>query len=112
MHPGKEAAQLLTASPVLCRRTKTDLFVSDLAVKWPGVRHMLAQDQAQAATYVVSLTCALAMQPYKAQVLCSILCLSTLSVSGCSSLWSSLPHSPGLCHSVVVLTRPSVAASY
>ncbi|KAL3153302.1 hypothetical protein ABBQ38_011646 [Trebouxia sp. C0009 RCD-2024] len=49
------------------RRTKTDLFVSDLAVRWPGVRHMLALDQAQAAGYVVSLTCALAMQPYKAQ---------------------------------------------
>lgn len=30
---------------------------------------MLALDQAQAAAYVVSLTCALAMQPYKAQVL-------------------------------------------
>lgn len=72
MHPmftGKVSAQLLTASAVPCRRTKTDLFVSDLAVKWPGVRHMLALDQAQAATYVVTLTCALAMQPYKAQVL-------------------------------------------
>lgn len=56
-------------STMPCRCTKTDLFISDLAVKWPGVRHMLALDQAQAATYVVSLTCALAMQPYKAQVL-------------------------------------------
>lgn len=42
--------------------------MSDLAVRWPGVRHMLALDQAQAAGYIVSLTCALAMQPYKAQV--------------------------------------------
>lgn len=82
---GKVAAQMLTAGAVLCRRTKTDLFVSDLAVKWPGVRHMLALDQAQAASYVVSLTCALAMQPYKAQVLCSV-CAHFLSVSSCVPL--------------------------
>ena len=63
--PGVSAS----SGAVACRRTKTDLFVSDLAVRWPGVRHMLALDQAQAAGYVVSLTCALAMQPYKAQVL-------------------------------------------
>lgn len=67
-------SEKLSSTDVPCRCTKTDLFVFDLAVKWPGVRHMLALDQAQAAAYVVSLTCALAMQPYKAQVLRWMLC--------------------------------------
>lgn len=69
----------VSSRAVPCRRTKTDLFVSDLAVRWPGVRHMLALDQAEAAGYVVSLTCALAMQPYKAQVLCQSSCFLCLS---------------------------------
>ncbi len=54
---------------LLFRRAKTDLFLADLAVQWPGVRHMLALDPNQAAEHVVNLTCALGVQPYKAQVL-------------------------------------------
>ena len=62
-----------------CRRSKTDLFVFDLAVKWPGVRHMLALDQAQAVEHVVTLTYGLGLQPYKAQVSMQLVsvCLSS-----------------------------------
>ena len=51
-----------------CRRGKTDEFLADLAVRWPGVRHMLAVDPHQAAEHVLNLTMALGLQPYKAQV--------------------------------------------
>lgn len=54
---------------VVCRRAKTDLFLADLAVRWPGVRHMRAVDANQAAEHIVNLSCALGIQPYKAQVL-------------------------------------------
>ncbi|KAA6428486.1 MAG: crossover junction endonuclease EME1B-like [Trebouxia sp. A1-2] len=49
------------------RRGKTDEFLADLAVRWPGVRHMLAVDPHQAAEHVLNLTIALGLQPYKAQ---------------------------------------------
>lgn len=60
-----------------CRSQTTNTFIADLAVRWPGVRHMLAIDVNQAAEYVVNLTSALALQPYKTQV---TFCLSDLAL--------------------------------
>lgn len=60
------------------RRGKTDQFLADLAVRWPGVRHMLAVDPHQAAEHVVNLTIALGLQPYKAQVW--LPCMSNLCI--------------------------------
>lgn len=51
-----------------CRIKATRAFVADLAVRWPGMRHMFAMDANQAAEYVEFLTLALALQPYKTQV--------------------------------------------
>ena len=47
--------------------------MADLAVRWPGLRHMFAMDSNQAAEYVEFLTLTLAVQPYKAQVGCCIM---------------------------------------
>ena len=52
----------------VCRIKATQKFIADLAVRWPGMRHMFALDANQAAEYVEFATLALALQPYKAQV--------------------------------------------
>ena len=46
----------------------TERAVSALAVRWPGVRPCLVQDEAALGEYVVYLTRQLAEQPYNKQV--------------------------------------------
>ena len=62
----------IRATYMQCRQYRPDKpkkFMAGLAVRWPGVPHRLAIDANQAAEHVVNLTTALAMQPYKAQVI-------------------------------------------
>ena len=45
-----------------------DEFLGGLATAWPGVRHIVVHDTAQAAEHFAGLTRALAEQPFRAEV--------------------------------------------
>ena len=49
-------------------RAFVDEFLGGMACRWPGVRHVVVHDSAQAAEHVAGLTRALAEQPFRVEV--------------------------------------------
>lgn len=49
-------------------RAFVDDFLGGMATRWPGVRHVVVQDMAQAAEHFAGITRALAEQPFRAEV--------------------------------------------
>ena len=49
-------------------RAFVDEFLGGMACGWPGVRHVVVHESAQAAEHVAGLTRALAEQPFRVEV--------------------------------------------
>lgn len=53
-------------------RAFVDDFLGAMATRWPGVRHVVVHDTAQAAEHFAGLTRVLAEQPFRAEVSCLV----------------------------------------